>query len=68
MIGVGFFSIKTFNAASEVCSLVSTGNIPLYISSFGFLTLNLGFHILDALMGFRSFDESFMVKVFMSQP
>ncbi len=28
---------------------------------FGFFTPNLGFHILGALMGFRSFMESFMV-------
>jgi hypothetical protein len=31
---------------------------------FGFLTLDLGFRILGALMGFRSFIESFMVEAF----
>jgi hypothetical protein len=66
MMGVGFCSIRTFNAASEVCNLVSTSNIPLYIGPFGFFTPNLGFHILGALMGFRSFIELSMVEVFMS--
>jgi hypothetical protein len=43
-------------------SLVSTKVGPFYITFSLFLTLDLSFRILGALMGFRSFVESFVVE------
>jgi hypothetical protein len=63
MITTGIFNIKAFNATNKMCSLVSIGVRPLYITSHGFLTPDLGFCILGALVGSTSFVELFVVEV-----
>ncbi len=53
MITTWLFSIKAFNAAIKMFSLVSTGVGPLYIISSWLFIPNSGFHILGTLMGSR---------------
>ncbi len=43
MIGARIFSIRTFDAANEMCNLVSASDKPFYISSFWFFYSWLGF-------------------------
>jgi hypothetical protein len=54
-----------FNIVNEVCNLVSIRVGPLYITSFSFFTLNSGFHILGALMGFNHSLSHLWLKFFM---
>ncbi len=58
----GVWSIKTFNAIKEMCSLVSTWVRLVYITFSGFLTFEFGLHILGAPMGFLPFVESFVLE------
>jgi hypothetical protein len=64
MIAGRIFSIGVFGATNEMFSLVSIGVGPLYTIPLNFLTFNLGFHILGALVGSRYFVKSFMVEAF----
>ncbi len=60
-IATRVFCIKAFNATNKVWfsqRLYHFISLPL-----SFLVLNLGFHILGAPMGSRSFIKSFVVKV-----
>jgi hypothetical protein len=57
-----FINIKSFGVAIEVCSLVSLGVGPLYITSSWLSYSQFGFCIFGAPMGFIWFVKSFVTK------
>lgn len=58
--------IRTFHLISKVNSLYFVGIKLVHIKKkIGFLTPNIGFHILGALMDFMPFVKSFVAKAFL---
>ncbi len=65
MIATRVFDIRDFNATNKLSSFVVIKVGPLYIISFWFSYTCLGFLYLGTLVGFGSFIELFVVKLFM---